>query len=76
MNVPLVLHLEPAGAEGDSRPCSAPDGTAPAELRRRRLQRFPYAVVFAESATEYVVIAVMHLRRRPGYWLSRLGESG
>ena len=45
-----------------------------AHVRRRRLHRFPYAVVFAESTTEYVVIAVMHLRRRPGYWLSRLDE--
>jgi len=55
---------------------SAPDREAPegANVRRRRLHRFPYAVVFAESATEYVVIALMHLRRRPGYWLSRLDE--
>ena len=57
---------------------STPDRRAPvdAHVRRRGVQRFPYAVVFAESATEYVVIAVMHLRRRPGYWLSRLEESG
>jgi hypothetical protein len=55
---------------------STPDRAAPvdANVRRRRLHRFPYSVVFAESATEYVVIAVMHLRRRPGYWLSRLPD--
>ena|SRR5258706_15913729 len=55
---------------------STPDRTAPpdANVRRRRLRRFPYAIVFAESATEYVVIAVMHLKRRPGYWLSRLQD--
>jgi len=47
-----------------------------AGVRRRRVHRFPYAVLFAESATEYVVIAVMHLRRRPGYWLSRVEEQG
>lgn len=45
-------------------------------VRRRRVHRFPYAVVFAESTTEYVVIAVMHLRRQPGYWLSRVGKHG
>src|SRR4051812_21286253 len=55
---------------------STPDRTAPREacVRRRRVQRFPYAVVFAESSTEYVVIAVEHLARLPGYWLVRLDE--
>lgn len=55
-----------------------PDRAAPAEalVRRRRVHRFPYAVVFAESTTEYVVIAVMHLRRQPGYWLARLEGGG
>lgn len=53
---------------------SMADRSAPPEarVRRRRLRRFPFVVVFAESATEYVVIAVMHRRRRPGYWSSRL----
>jgi toxin ParE1/3/4 len=57
---------------------STPDPVAPSEAlaRRRRVGRFPYAVVFAEGAHEYVVIGVMHLRRRPGYWLSRLDERG
>ena len=52
---------------------SMADRSAPPEarVRRRSLRRFPY-VVFAESETEYVVIAVMHRRRRPGYWSSRL----
>ncbi|MBX3199601.1 MAG: hypothetical protein KF894_15810 [Labilithrix sp.] len=56
---------------------STADRSAPAEARvqRRRLRRFPYAIVFAETTSEYVVIAVMHLRRRPGYWLSRIAES-
>ena len=49
---------------------------AAAQVRRRRVRRFPYAIVFAEAANEYVVIAVMHLRRRPGYWLSRIEEAG
>lgn len=49
-------------------------GLADAEIRRRRIERFPYAIVFVESADEYVVVAVMHLRRRPGYWLSRTDD--
>jgi len=36
---------------------SMADRSAPPEarVRRRRLRRFPYVVVFADSATEYVV---------------------
>ena len=57
---------------------STPDRAAPADahVRRRRVRRFPYAIVFAETATEYVVVAVMHLRRQPGYWLARLNAAG
>lgn len=41
-------------------------------VRRIRLPRFPYDVVFSEHAGEFVVLAVAHHRRRPGYWRSRL----
>jgi toxin ParE1/3/4 len=41
-------------------------------VRRRLVQRFPFAILY-ESSPEYLsVIAVMHLRRRPGYWKRRL----
>jgi hypothetical protein len=43
-------------------------------IRRRRLRRFPYAIIFVERPGEFVVLAVMHLRRRPGYWLSRVQD--
>ncbi|MBX3442197.1 MAG: type II toxin-antitoxin system RelE/ParE family toxin [Planctomyces sp.] len=35
------------------------------------LQRFPYLVVYRESATGVQILAVAHVRRRPGYWKSR-----
>jgi len=41
--------------------------------RRRMLHRFPYAVVYLAEADEIVVYAVMHLRRKPGYWTDRIG---
>jgi hypothetical protein len=41
-------------------------------VRRVRTKRFPYAVVFIELAERIRVIAVMHERRRPGYWKDRL----
>ena len=42
------------------------------EVRRALLDKFPYALVFFELATEIRIIAVAHHRRRPNYWLSRV----
>ena len=41
-------------------------------VRRYRLSRFPYGIVYAPLPNEIVVVAVMHLRRNPGYWRERL----
>jgi len=41
-------------------------------LRRMLVQRFPYQIVYEVRATEIVVVAVAHSKRRPGYWKSRL----
>ena len=48
----------------------------PEEPRARRvfLARFPHAVVFVDTGEAYLVLAVAHLKRRPGYWLSRMDE--
>jgi len=37
------------------------------------LHRFPLEVVVIEDAEAFVVIAVAHQSRRPGYWMQRLG---
>src|SRR5262245_25631442 len=49
---------------------------APEDVRARRvlLPRFPFAIVFVELDDHYLVVAVAHLKRKPGYWLTRLGE--
>ncbi len=40
---------------------------------RRNLSRdFPYAIVFLEKPEHIWVVAVMHMKRRPGYWHGRL----
>ena len=39
--------------------------------RRRVLRRFPFSVVYRTSANDVVVVALMHWRRRPGYWRRR-----
>ena len=40
-------------------------------VRRRLLRRFPYGVLYRLEADEIVIVAVMHLRRRSGYWRGR-----
>ena len=36
------------------------------------LRRFPYAVVFAELASEIRVLAIAHTSREPGFWRGRI----
>jgi toxin ParE2 len=43
-------------------------------LRRCRLVRFPYGVLYARLPTEIVIVAFMHDRRKPGYWRDRLKQ--
>ena len=39
--------------------------------RRYLLRRFPYFVVYRELESALEVVAVMHAKRRPGYWHDR-----
>ena len=45
------------------------------DIRRRLLKWFPFGILYIATVDEIVVLAVMHLRRRPGYWQDRLGSS-
>lgn len=40
-------------------------------FRRYIVQRFPYAVIYAPEDDVIYVAAVMHLKRKPGYWQDR-----
>ena len=40
-------------------------------FRRRLLRRFPYGILYKEEESQIVIVAVMHLQRRPGYWRNR-----
>lgn len=42
------------------------------QIRRCRLKRFPYSVIYALDGTDVLVLAVAHQHRRPNYWRSRL----
>jgi len=41
-------------------------------VRCCRIQRFPFGVVFREESQFVEIVAVMHFKRRPGYWHDRL----
>jgi plasmid stabilization system protein ParE len=41
-------------------------------LRRTLVRRFPYGLLYRVEANTILVVAVMHLRRRPGYWRGRV----
>ena len=41
-------------------------------LRRLLVPKFPYGLLYHVEPERIYIIAVMHLRRRPGYWRSRL----
>lgn len=52
---------------GIGAPASEDEGT-----RRVLVSRFPYQVVYRLRAGEIVLVAIAHLKRRPGYWRDRL----
>ena len=39
--------------------------------RRAFVSRFPYQVVYRLMGDEIVIVAIAHLKRRPGYWKDR-----
>ena len=43
-------------------------------MRRYIFNRFPFGLVYRLEEGKIKVYAVMHLKRRPGYWHNRLGS--
>ena len=41
-------------------------------FRRALVRKFPYSVIFAQKQDRIWVLAVMHAKRKPGYWIHRL----
>lgn len=42
------------------------------EIRRSRIKRFPYSLLYVAESDRIRVLAVAHQKRRPGYWRNRL----
>ena len=45
-------------------------------VRRALARRFPYSVVYLEEPERVWIVAIMHGKRRPGYWRERLDKMG
>jgi plasmid stabilization system protein ParE len=41
-------------------------------VRRCRLSRFPYGLIYIIDESDVLVLAVAHLHRRPDYWRDRV----
>ena len=41
------------------------------EYRRHLLRRLPYGLIYRVGSEKIFIVAVAHLRRKPGYWKSR-----
>jgi hypothetical protein len=42
------------------------------DVRRCRLNRFPFGLIYSVENDDILVLAVAHLHRRPDYWRDRL----
>lgn len=42
------------------------------EIRRAKVRRHPYVVVYAVLANRLVVLAIAHTSKQPGYWRGRM----
>jgi hypothetical protein len=41
--------------------------------QRALARKFPYSVVYLDQPDRVWIVAIMHAKRRPGYWRERLG---
>ncbi len=42
--------------------------------RRMLLKKFPYGIIYLVEEDTIFILAVMHLRRHPDYWVNRLDD--
>lgn len=40
--------------------------------RRALLRRFPFALVYRAAGAGIIIVAIVHLKRKPGYWRRRV----
>ena len=55
-----------------------PEAWTPLSKNTRRclVNRFPFGVIYQIKKEEVLIISVMQLNRKPGYWQTRIADSG
>lgn len=56
-----------------AEPAFYPQAGTP-DIRKAGLKRFPFHVIYQVAAKQIVVLAIAHQRRRPTYWMGRIGK--
>lgn len=51
-------------------------GKVDEDIRKCRVLRFPYGVIYRDKNNSIEIIAVMHLKRKPDYWKKRVQSKG
>lgn len=41
-------------------------------IQRRLVRRFPYSILYTVHENEIIIVAVMHQKQKPRYWIGRL----
>ena len=41
-------------------------------IQRRLIRRFPYSILYTVHEDEVLIVAVMHHKQKPRYWIGRL----
>ena len=41
------------------------------DFRRHLLSRFPFGIIYQIHGEQIYIVAVMHMKRKPGYWENR-----
>ena len=44
------------------------------DIRRFLVKTFPFGIVYAPLENEIFILAIMHLKREPDYWLGRIRD--
>ncbi len=44
------------------------------DIHRFLLKGFPYGIIYSSDGDNLFILAVMHLKREPDYWLGRISE--
>jgi plasmid stabilization system protein ParE len=71
LGLELIGVVDQALAAIAAMPHRFPVWAADTKYRRAVLRRFPYVVVFEDREDTVEVVALAHVRRRPGYWRER-----